>query len=375
MNMKNALLWGVVTVCLFGSPAMAQDAPPPRLTPATVKRGWFEDRRIMIEVMTDSAFTPHKDGLRPGAPATFPFGEHFGVRIGNVIPMRINVYVLKPTAGQRPIQVDFNPLKQGRLTIDPNTDPDFKLASQAVLPKGESPVSLAAEPVPVTLNIGDNQYEAELYEIRVYVQTFRQPQPMRFAVEFAYAAETVKGTSNPDWKRILTPEYILSMSRTADDSPDISAGNTTFVAQTPPAGAATFLVIIGSLCLVTPAAFLLIGYLRRTLKIERLIDPEERAWSKLEPLLDRTRKGTGYELCERDVAKVVGIVLTYIGKPALASHQLDMLKYEDDDGDLLIEILGPLMAILEGKLPKGETLSTERFGVLIGRIEQLIPKP
>lgn len=375
MNMKNALLWGgLVAVCLFGDTALAQDAPPPRLTPAAVKRGWFEDRRIMIEVMTDSAFTPHQDGLRPGAPATFPFGERFGIRIGNVVAMRVNVYVLKPKDGQRPILVDFNPLKTGRLSIDPNPDPDFKLASQAVLPKGEAPVSMSSEPTPVTLNIGDNSYPADLYEIRVYVQTFRQPQPMRFAIEFAYAADNIKDSNNPDWKRIWSPEYILSMSRTADDGQDMSAGNTSFIAQKPPVSAALFLVILGSLCVVTPAAYLLIGRLRRHLKVERLIDPEERAWIKLQPILDRTRTEAGYKLTEKDVSSVVGVVLKYIGKPALASHQLDMLEFEDDDGILLIDILRPLMSVLEGKT-KGASLTDERYLELIERVEKLIPKP
>lgn len=372
--MYKAFIWGVVAACLMSNAVMAQDAPPPRLTPAAVKRGWYEDRRIMIEVMTDSAFTPHQDGLRPGAPATFPFGERFGIRIGNVVAMRVNVYVLTPKDGQKPIQVDFNPLKAGRLSIDPNPDPDFKLAQPAVLPKGESPVSMSSQPTRVTLNLGDNTYEADLYEIRVYVQTMRQPQPMRFAIEFAYAADTIKDSKNPDWKRIWTPEYILSMSKTADDGPDMSAGNTSFIAQQPPVSAALFLVILGSLCVMTPAAYVAIGYLRRTLNVERLVDPEERAWNRLAPILERTRTAEGYKLTDRDVSSVVGVVLKYIGKPTLASHQLDMLKYEDDDGDLLIDILRPLMSVLEGKT-KGQPLSDERYAQLIERVEKLIPKP
>ncbi len=376
MNMKKTLLWVVAALCLTAtSPLLAQDAPPPRMTPAAVKRGWFEDRRIMIEVMTDSAFTPHQDGTRPGAPATFPFGERFGIRIGNVVAMRVNVYVLKPKDGQRAIDVDFNPLKNGRLSIDPNQDPDFKLASPAVLPKGEAPVSMSSQPLPVVLNIGDNQYPADLYEIRVYVQTFRQPQPMRFAIEFAYAAETLKDSNQPDWKRIWTPEYILSMSRTADDGADMSAGNTSYVAQSPPVSAALVFVVLGSLCLVTPAAYLLLGFLRRRLSTERTIDPEERAWNHLTPVLERTARDDGYELEEQDVATIVGAVLEYIDKPALASHQLDSLKYEDSDGELLIEILRPLMeGVLEGKL-KGAKLSNKRAGELIEMVEKLIPKP
>lgn len=376
MNLKKALIWGVLAgLAMLPSAAFAQTTPPPRLTPAEVKRGWFENRRIMVEVMTDSAFDPHKEGLRPGAPATFPFGEHFGIRIGNVVPMRLNIYVLdpEPQTDQRKIEVDFSALKRGSLSIDTNPDPDFKLVSQAVLPAGELPVTVPDAPKPVLLKIGDNEYPADLYEIRLYVATARQPQPMRFAIEFAYAAEEVNGS--PDWKRLWTPEYILSMSRTADDGSDLSAGNTAFADQNPPVNAGLFLVILGTICLVTPLAAIAIRLARSHLTSERRLDPEERAWLKLDPILEAARREDGYEFSEEQVRGVVGAILSYIGKPALSSKQIDTLKYEDDDGELLIGILRPLMeGVLEGKL-KGEKLSNERYAELIGRVEQLIPRP
>jgi hypothetical protein len=370
--MKNKALYlsVILTGLLMPVLAQAQTTPPPRSTPAEVKRGWFENRRIMIEVRTDSAFAPTGEGLRQGAPSTFPFGEHFGVRIGNVVPMRVNVFVLKPQNGERKIEVDFNPLKAGRLSIDPDPDPDFRLASAALLPEGESPVSMAAAK-DVKLQLGDNEYDAELYEIRLYVQTMRQPQPMRFAIEFAYAASDVNGA--PDWKRIWSPDFILSMSKTADEGSDLSAGNTNYQAQNPPFAAGLFFVILGTIWVITPISFIAIRAIRRRLTSERLLDPEELAWLKLEPIFEDARVENGYSFNETHVRGVVGAVLEYVGKPTLTSRQLEALVYEDDDGELLIAILRPLLeGVMEGKLR--EPLSAESGARIVERIGQLIPK-
>lgn len=370
--MKNKALYlgALLSWLLMPVLAQAQITPPPRATPAEVKRGWFENRRIMIEVRTDSAFAPTGEGLRRGAPSTFPFGEHFGIRIGNVVPMRVNVYVLKPQQGERKIDIDFNPLKAGRLSIDPNPDPDFRLVSPQLLPKGETPVSM--EPAKdVKLQLGDNEYDAELYEIRLYVQTMRQPQPMRFAIEFAYAASEVNGA--PDWKRIWTPDFILSMSKTADDGSDLSAGNTNYEAQHPPFTAGLFFVILGTIWVITPISYIAIRAIRRKLMKERLLDPEELAWLKLEPIFESARVENGYRFSESQVRGVVGTVLQYVGKPTLTSRQLDSLVYEDDDGELLIAILRPLLeGVMEGKLK--EPLSAETGARIVERIGQLIPR-
>ena len=371
MKNKTFFLGALLGWLLMPVPAQSQTTqPPPRSTPAEVKRGWFENRRIMVEVRTDSAFAPTGEGLRPGAPTTFPFGEHFGIRIGNVVPMRVNVYVLKPQQGERKIDIDFNPLKAGRLSIDPNPDPDFRLVSPAVLPKGESPVSMAPAK-DVKLQLGDNEYDAELYEIRLYVQTMRQPQPMRFAIEFAYAASDVNGA--PDWKRIWTPDFILSMSKTADDGSDLSAGNTKYEAQHPPFTAGLFFIVLGAIWVVTPLSFILIRVIRRNLTKERLLDPEERAWLKLDPIFAAAKVNGGYSFSETQVRGVVGAILEYIGKPTLTSKKLEALVYEDDDGELLISILRPLMeGVMEGKLK--EPLTAETGARIVERVGQLIPR-
>lgn len=370
--MNKALTWVLVVAAglLAQGSASAQNTPSPRLTPAAVKRGWFENRRIMVEVKTDSAFMPTAQERRPGAPATFPFGEHFGVRIGNVVPVRINVFVLRPAEGERPILVDFNALKSGRLAIEPTDDMDFKLALPDVLPPGEVPVSMD-EPKRITLRVGESDYDADMYEIRLYVQTFRAPQPMRFAVEFAYAAGTIEN-GGPDWKRVWTPEYIISMSRTADDGTDLSSGNTAYANQNPPALAGNALLALGILWIVTPIAFVGLRALRRHLSKERLLDPEEKAWRTIDPVLEKAQSEKGYAFSEAQVRTVVGAVLEYIGKPSIRSDQLASLQYEDDDGELLLSILKPLLA---GVLEEGKTLSEERYAELVERIERLIPRP
>ncbi len=354
----------------FTGQAMAQ-APGPRLTPAETKRAWYENRRILIEVSTDSAFDPVKKGLRPNAPATFPFGEHFGNRIGGIVPLRIRVYARHPEGkDQQRIQINWTALQNGRFSIDPMEDPDFVLANPAVLPAGEVPGTIEG-PKQVTLEIGDKRYEADLYELRLYVQTFRMPQPMVFNLEFSYAAQAL-GDNGLDWKRITTPDYVISMSKTADDGPDLSSGNTALAEQKPPFAIGIFLLALGVVWVATPLAFIVLRFARSRFVSVKQLDREERAWLQMGPVFARCKSEKGYKFAEADVRIVVNAVLEFIGFPALRSDELEKLRYEDDDGPLLISMLRPLM---EGVLEQGETLSEERSLELVERIESLIKRP
>ena len=164
------------------------------------------------------------------------------------------------------------------------------------------------------------------------------------------------------------------MSKTADEGSDLSAGNTKFEAQHPPFTAGLFLIVLGTIWVVTPLSFIAIKAIRRNLLKERLLDPEEKAWLRLDPIFEAAKVPTGYTFSEAQVRGVVGAVLEYIGKPTLTSRKLDSLIYEDDDGELLISILRTLLeGVMEGKL-RGQPLSPETGARIVERIGQLIPR-
>ncbi len=362
-----------LTLSLPASRALAQSGPSPRMMPAEIKRAWYEDRRIYIEVMADSAFDPVQEGLRPGAPATFPFGEHFGIRIGNVVPMRARIYILEPQhKGQEPIQINLANLKAGRLFVEPHDDPDFKVCEAEILPAGETPVSIPEKPTPVTLRIGEFEHPAQLYEIRLYVQTMRFPQPISFFFEFRYAAKRIQEGGGWDWQTLTSPDYILSMSKTSDEGFDLSSGNTSAQEYDRPLALPVVLISFGGILVLAPLSLLLMAFARRRFLLARSLDPEERLWRSIGPILNAGKTESGYRFGEDEVRRIVAALLDYIGRPAIRSDQLESLKYEDDDGELLYSILYPLM---RGVLEESRELSDERYAQLMERIEKLVARP
>jgi hypothetical protein len=376
--MKRSVILSVVAVlavALSAAAASAQ-APSPRVLPADVQRGWYADQRIFIEVMPANVavpFTGSADGST--ANSTYPHSEHFGNRLGDIIAMRVRIYSMEPlAANQRPVQFDFSALKAGRLTIepDPEKDPDWELADPLALAPGDKPISLPETPLKVLLRTADGkEHQAELYDILLFVQTKRQPVPMNFWLEFAYAAQ-VTPNGNLDWQRLSTPDFLVSASRTADAGRDLRMGNSNAVEQKRPLTLAVIALSFGSLLLLLPPAAMTIRALRKRFRYHRQDDPAETAWAVFAPIQTATRTADGgYALTYEQVAAVVKALKDFAGITC-GVKQLQERRFEYDDGEELVAVLYPLE---HGVLEEGAALSPKRYGELFERIEKLCPKP
>lgn len=345
---------------------LAQTVPTVQLTPTPVKREWMADRKLFVEVSTAKP-----DGEGAYVPAAGWSAENYAIRIGNVIPVRVRVYVIEPKSGETRPEVDFANLKAGRLSIQPQPDSDFILADARLLPRGVQPISVSP-PSPAVLKLGGAEYKAEVHEIVAYVQTMRIPQPMLFTLEFRYAVKKMATGKGLDWQATRSPAYVLSMSRTADNGTDLSEGNTALAVSEPPMRLGLLLVIAGSALALLVVADSAIRFARRRARTVITPDPEEIAWGKLRPLLAAARRARGFRFSEAQVRQLVSIVLEYSGHVSLSAEQLDRLQFEDDDGPLLYVILYPLM---HGVLEVGQPLSDERYGEIVEHITRLIPQP
>ncbi len=355
-----ALLVGASVSCL------AQTVPTAQMTPTPTKREWMADRKLFVEVSTGKG-----EGPAAYEPAAGWSAENYAIRIGNVVPVRVRIYVIEPKAGEAKAEVDFANLKAGRLSIQPQPDPDFTVADASLLPLGVTPLSVAP-PKAAVLKVGAVEYKAQVHEIVAYVQTMRIPQPMVFTLEFRYAVKKLASGKGFDWQATRSPAYVLSMSRTADNGTDLSDGNTALAVAEPPVGIAIMLLVAGAALTLLVLINWLIGFVRARANAVIQIDPEMIAWRKLMPLYSAARTGKGFRFTEAQVRQLVAIVLAYSGYVSLSAEQLDRLKFEDDDGQLLYAILYPLM---HGVLEVGQPLSDERYGEIVIHIASLIPQP
>lgn len=377
----------LLTVMGFGSKANAQVSGS-KAVPAAVQRQWLADERLYIEVFVDNKDRPGNDPEGVRRPSSNS-GEHYGNRLGDVIPMRVRIFCVLPNGEKVPVptkpngntplrkvEVNFAALQNGQLTneADPDNNPDWVLAKKEVLAPGEKSVSLPSSPTVVKIVTPDGtERDAELWDIKLFVQTPRQPDPMLFWMEFTYCTE-LNANGQHEWMRGETPDYIISGSYTGDKGRDLELGNTNEVAQQNPVNLALLALGLGGTMLLLPVGLMITRAVQRAMaKPHSDAVTPALVWAVFDPILEKTRTATGdgYDLTQQHVAVIVKTFKQYIGfHSGVAAFKAKIGEY--DNGEQIYRLLENLeYRVLE----RGEDLSAQRYLKLITVIEQLCPRP
>jgi hypothetical protein len=348
--------------------------------------GWYEDGRIFVQTeIINSHMQPDEYDTTGGG--TFRFGERFGNRVGNLIPVRFRIYLVKPAPGKREVEVDFAGLKSAppRLTIQQVENQDWFVASPEVLQPGESPLSIREFPN-ATLEWGGKVYEcSKMVEVTAVVQTFKDPRyRMNLWLEFTYALSELPG-GGLDWRPLETPDYWVDLSRTADPGDDLSIGNTNFVSAARPTALAWALIGGGAFVALTIGAFWGTRYLRRNFGGLRSLDDQERLWAVLTPILNKRRVEVpdgkeAYMLEKEDLLVILEAINAFINATEEGTVDVRAWTMEEfrahvvdiSDGTRWIKIIEPLRLVAGGGY---DELKPERYGRLVRQIREICPQP
>ena len=357
-------------------PPAVQAQPPPPPPPAAVQVSWLFDNRLKVQVeVPNRAHENQRDSARAAGKmrsSSYPYGEFFGHRIGDIIPIRVRIWlVLKPAGGARRVQVDFAALRSGRLTLNADEDPDWVLADASALTSGDKPLAIY-ESADTIEDANGNEVDTELFDCWLFVQTKRQPMPTNFWFEFS-AAASLTPNGKPDWEKAATPDFYLTMSRTSDKSnKDMSTGNTVLIDQSPPVVLGTMLMAVGGILILLPLTVWGIRLVRsRCLRLESL-RAEERFWRLHSAILKRTRVADGYALSKRDVHELVAALKAVFGISTLTHAELKERQATLSRGAELCAVLEPLE---NGVLECDRELTPGRYREIAVAIEKLVPRP
>lgn len=375
----------LVALALAESSAFAQQQPPPRQpgnTPVPEKVfDWLphevplKDRRIYVETEIVTQTSDHYAGT------TFPYGERFGNKVGNVIPVRFRIYLLKPKEGQQEIQMQFAPLMASppRLTIVPVANPDWQLAHPLALQPGDKPLAIETTP-DVTLHWGGKSYEcSQMIEVTALVQTFKDPRyRMNLWLEFTYAATNLPG-GGPDWRPAETADYWVDMSDVSDPGPQLSTGDTSQVGQLRPLVPGLLLIGVGGIFLA-PLVMLATKAARQRLAVVSRLDPAEELWHTLKPLLAATRL-EGEEELYRFSQEQARAIVTACGAYILRTDEVnveawtveEMEERQDEitDGEAWLSVFKPLKRKV---VQLGKKLTPASYARIVDRIRAICPE-
>lgn len=371
----------------FGQGAPQRQTPQPGDVPVPDKVfGWYEDGRIFVQTeVINTHMLPDEYDTTGGG--TFRFGERFGNRVGNLMPVRFRIYLIKPAAGQREVEVEFAGLRSAppRLTIQQVENQDWFVASPEVLQPGESPIRIREFPN-ARLEWGGKVFECtKMVEVSVVVQTFKDPRyRMNLWLEFTYALSELPG-GGLDWRPLETPDFWVDLSRTADPGDDLSIGNVNFVAPARPTALAWTLIGGGSFVALAICAFWATRYLRRNFGGLRSLDDQERLWAVLTPILERTAvvvEGAkeAFRLETNDLVAILDAVNDFINATedgTVNTHAWTLEEFrrrtmDIKDGTRWMHVIEPLRMVANGG---AEPLSADRYGRIVGMIREICPQP
>ncbi len=342
---------------------VAAQAPPTgagseELSPANPVRKWVESRRILVEV---GSGTDHSR-------LQYRFGRHFGHRIGDIVPVELRIYLLPTSRAEaREVQLDFEALLSGSLSLELRSDPDFEMVRLPGLDGKPGPwAQISRKQEQVSLKAGETT-TVDVYTVAMLVRTFRPQQAMPLTIELAYALEKRPDGKTWDWKPLSCPAFVITRSPTADNGTDLLSGDTSLQEQE--ALLLPYpLIFFGGTLLSLPLAFLTLRLLRWLIP-PKVLDPEEIAWADLDLVFAEGKK-SGFT--QTHFRRVLVAIKRYARVETLTAAEVDSRQGEFFDGARLVALLNLLEVDV---LYKGVVASSVDTVQLRSDIEKLIPRP
>lgn len=271
--------------------------------------------------------------------------RHFGYRIGDRIPVVVLI------AADENVKIDFTSLKQEILGFDGS---DFELAAPALVRSQKM------------------QGGKMLYRIDMTVVTWVPKDNVIFQLDLRYATELAADGKTPNYKRLTTPDFVVSRSWTADNGEALLEGDL----EAKPAGSSWALMpvlIVGFFLLGLFPGMELVKWINR-IRPRKVMPPKAAAWKILDKIFADARangfKPDHYKQIASAFRRYLGAVKGVPIEPATFLEVRDRLE-----GDPELPKIESALTKCERVIYHGETLEDEENRELLKEIEQLIPRP
>jgi len=271
--------------------------------------------------------------------------RHFGYRIGDRIPIVVLI------AADENVKIDFNSLKQEVLGFEGS---DFELSSPAQVRSQK---------------LKDGKV---LYRIDMTVVTWVPKDNVVFQLDLRYATDLAPDGKTPNYKRLTTPDFVVSRSWTADNGEALLEGDL----EAKPAGSSWALMPVLVLAFFMLGLFPgmeLVKWINR-IRPRKVMPPKAAAWKILDKIFADARangfKPDHYKQIASAFRRYLGAVKGIPIEPATFLEVRDRLE-----GDPELPKIESALTKCERVIYHGDTLADEENAELLKEIEQLVPRP
>lgn len=313
----------------------SQPTPPPEPKPQNPVQKICEDGRIIIQVGN---------------------AQHFGHRIMDLIEITVVI------VADKDVKFDFTSLEKGVIGFDGS---DFDLAKtqpEGALPPGQKAVTIRSAPF-------NKDGSKIIYRIDLIVQSSVPPvvkTNIVFNLDLRYATDMTADGKTPNWKRLTTPDFVVTTSPTADNGDELLEGDLEQKGAPSPWLMWPLLVLGGFLFLVWPG-ITIVRYINRA-RPRRVMSPAEKAW-RIFLKVEAEVKVSGWTPAQYKL--MASAFRTYLGvEPATTLEAQERLKDHPQ-----IESIMSALTKCDSVLYHGATLSDEQNDQLVEEFVNLVPRP
>jgi hypothetical protein len=264
--------------------------------------------------------------------------RHFGYRIGHRVGLTVIV------AADDGVLVDFTAIEKGVLGLNGS---DFELVSP-----------------PVVRKLGKRQGKT-VYRIDLSLRTFVVKPGVVFTADFLCATE-LTDNKTPNWKRVTTPEFVVSRSNTADNGENLLEGDL----EPAPFQVSWFtypLLLAGLSLIMLWPTLLVMEWLQRVAP-RRKIPANELAWTTFDRVLAEG-KSKGFTV--RHYKQIAAALRSYLGVDAKTLEEVKIALKDHKD---LEQILSALAKFDSALYDRG-VLTDAELNQLYAELEALVPRP
>jgi len=278
-------------------------------------------------------------------------GQHFGHRIMDLVEVTVLI------VADNDVKFDFSSLQKGVIGFEGQ---DFDLAKPhplGALAPGQSPYTIRSAPY---------KQGQTIYRIDLIVQSSVPKTAIPFQLDLRYAVDTAPDGKTPNWKRMTTPDFIITTSNTADNGDELLEGDLEMKPAPRPWGMWPALVGGIFLALLWPG-LAIVRRINREKPI-RKSPPNEVAW-RTHLKVTAQVKEAGWQ--ERHYKLMASALRQYFGvDPATISEVADQLKDHPQ-----LEMIVSYLAKTEAALFQQRALTEHEHNELCEQFEELVPRP
>lgn len=238
------------------------------------------------------------------------------------------------------------------------------LLRQNLLVYGDTDFELVPSPTVETSEV-DGRIQ---HHVQLRVRSFSLDPVLFLTVDLLYATDVVEGAA-PGWKRLTTPQLVVTTTRTLDYSESPLEGD---IQSRPSSGTwlSGILVLFGSLLTVLAVLFFAVPYILKAINRPRPVDANEVAWRKFDAALTR---GKAKGFTRQDYAQIAAALRARLVLEPATLREIEIVNEGDSRLNDIRSALSKLDRIIFAPEGKNLSLNVKEIEQLERELHRIVP--